>query len=58
MPIMNGLEVMDKLQQTEVKFNIIMISGDSSIEAEALAKGAMSFIEKPVDIINLCNLLP
>lgn len=52
MPQMDGLEVLDGLNQAKVDAPVIMISGHASIETavEAIKKGAFDFIEKPLDL--------
>jgi DNA-binding NtrC family response regulator len=57
MPVMNGLETLKELKKRKINVNVIIISADSSIENEALAQGAVSFFEKPVDIQNLLEIL-
>lgn len=57
MPIMNGLETLDEMKNRKINVKVILLSGDSSIENEALARGAMSFLEKPVDIQVLFDIL-
>ena len=53
MPIKNGLETMKELLKINPKLKIIFISGDRSIKNEALALGAATFIEKPIDTHHL-----
>jgi DNA-binding NtrC family response regulator len=52
MPEMDGLEVLNKLQEKGVDSPIIMISGHGTIDTavEALQKGAYDFIQKPLDL--------
>ncbi len=52
MPQMDGLEVLDGLNEAKVDAPVIMISGHASIETavEAIKKGAFDFIEKPLDL--------
>lgn len=57
MPVMNGLETLKELKKRKINVKVIIISADSSIENEALARGAVSFFEKPVDIQNLLEIL-
>lgn len=52
MPEMDGMEVLDKLQEAAPEVPIIMISGHGTIETavEAIKKGAYDFIAKPLDL--------
>lgn len=52
MPEMDGLEVLQKLQENAIETPIIMISGHGTIDTavEALQKGAYDFIQKPLDL--------
>lgn len=52
MPNMDGMEVLDALQDASVETPVIMISGHGTIETavQALKKGAFDFIEKPLDL--------
>ncbi|HNR85867.1 MAG TPA: sigma-54 dependent transcriptional regulator [Taishania sp.] len=52
MPNMDGMEVLDALQEASVETPVIMISGHGTIETavQALKKGAFDFIEKPLDL--------
>jgi DNA-binding NtrC family response regulator len=52
MPEMDGLEVLDKLQQSHPEIPVIMISGHGTIDTavECIKKGAYDFIEKPLDL--------
>jgi len=49
---MDGMEVLDKLQQTHPELPVVMISGHGTIDAavECIRKGAYDFIEKPLDL--------
>lgn len=55
MPGMDGIEVLDKLQEIPNEVQVIMISGHGNIDTavEALKKGAFDFIEKPLDLNRL-----
>lgn len=52
MPEMDGMEVLDGLQKSNVESPVIMISGHGNIETAVVAikKGAFDFIEKPLDL--------
>lgn len=52
MPIMDGMEVLEKALEAGVETPIVMISGHGNIETavEAIKKGAYDFIEKPLDL--------
>lgn len=55
MPQMDGIEVLEKLQEHSVETPIIMISGHGNIDTavESIKKGAYDFIEKPLDLNRL-----
>lgn len=52
MPQMDGIEVLDKMQEIAAETPVIMISGHGNIDTavEAIKKGAFDFIEKPLDL--------
>lgn len=52
MPKMDGIEVLEKLQEAKIDTPIVMISGHGNIETavEAIKLGAFDFIEKPLDL--------
>ncbi len=55
MPNMDGIEVLEKLEDASPDVPVIMISGHGSVETavEALKKGAYDFIEKPLELNRL-----
>lgn len=52
MPKMDGLELLEKVQETNPDLAVVMISGHGNIETavEAIKKGAFDFIQKPLDL--------
>jgi len=52
MPQMDGIEVLEKMQELALDTQIIMISGHGNIDTavDAIKKGAFDFIEKPLDL--------
>jgi DNA-binding NtrC family response regulator len=52
MPRMDGMEVLQKLQENGVDAQVIMISGHGNIETavDSIKMGAYDFIEKPLDL--------
>ena len=52
MPNMDGMELLDKLNESGVDSSVIMISGHGSIDSavECIRKGAYDFIQKPLDL--------
>ena len=52
MPQMDGIEVLEKLQEISAETPVIMISGHGNIDTavDAIKKGAFDFIEKPLDL--------
>ncbi|RLD69292.1 MAG: sigma-54-dependent Fis family transcriptional regulator [Bacteroidetes bacterium] len=55
MPNMDGIEVLEKLEELSPDVPVVMISGHGSVETavEALKKGAYDFIEKPLELNRL-----
>ena len=55
MPDMNGLDVLDGIKQYNTAIEVIMLTGHGSSAAgeEAMEKGALSYIMKPVDLKEL-----
>ncbi len=55
MPKMDGLEVLEKLQEKCPDVPVVMISGHGNIDTavEAIKKGAFDFISKPLDLNRL-----
>ncbi len=52
MPNMDGMELLDKLNEANIDSPIIMISGHGSIDTavECIKKGAFDFLQKPLDL--------
>ena len=52
MPQMDGIEVLEKLQEISAETPVVMISGHGNIDTavESIKKGAFDFIEKPLDL--------
>ncbi len=52
MPKMDGMEVLEKIQNIAPDTPVVMISGHGNIETavEAIKKGAYDFIQKPLDL--------
>lgn len=59
MPGMDGIDTVARLMEVSPKMKIIMISalGSSEIVKQALINGAVDFIKKPVDKIELGEML-
>jgi putative two-component system response regulator len=56
MPIMDGLQVLEKIRQNEnfKQLPVLMVTANTEKETEAITKGASDFISKPYDIEVLC----
>ncbi len=52
MPKMDGIEVLEKLQELSPETPVVMISGHGNIDTavEAIRKGAFDYISKPLDL--------
>ncbi|MFB2653998.1 response regulator [Shewanella seohaensis] len=59
MPVMDGYEVLQTVQQNDLPALIIVVSGDIQIKAHERVKalGALDFIQKPVSADAICNIL-
>lgn len=62
MPEMDGVEVLEKLQQHHISFPIIILSADiqEQVKEECFNLGAMAFLNKPIskdEIISTLNRL-
>ena len=55
MPRMDGLELLEKLQQEKIRATVIMVSTETTKDAEvtllAMERGAIDFVTKPTNII-------
>ncbi|MCW3171349.1 response regulator [Shewanella subflava] len=59
MPVMDGYEVLETVQQQDLPALIIVVSGDIQIKAHERVKalGALDFIQKPVSADAISNIL-
>lgn len=59
MPVMDGYQVLQELQQRQLNLNVVVVSGDVQPEAFERVKslGALDFIRKPVDSTKLQQLM-
>lgn len=59
MPIMDGYEVLERIQTQDLPVLTIVVSGDIQPEAHARVRklGALDFIQKPIDIQQLSRSL-
>lgn len=53
MPYKNGLEATQAILEIDKTAKIVIASGDPTIKQNALASGAICFIEKPFDLVQL-----
>jgi DNA-binding NtrC family response regulator len=55
MPVMDGIEVLQKVEEIKPDTPVVMISGHGNIDTavESIKKGAFDFIEKPLDLNRL-----
>ena len=54
MPRMDGLQLLEKLQQDKIKATVIMVSTQTTKDADvirAMERGAIDFVEKPTNIV-------
>jgi DNA-binding NtrC family response regulator len=59
MPRMDGLQLLERLNELHQNFSVIVLTAQGSIEraVEAMKMGAYDFIQKPVDPARLRNIL-
>ncbi|MEN9699744.1 MAG: hypothetical protein RLZZ301_942 [Bacteroidota bacterium] len=59
MPQMDGIEVLEQLQQLQLEVPVVMISGHGTVDTavQSLKKGAFDFIEKPLDLNRILVVL-
>ncbi len=57
MPIMDGLEAMQKLLERYPELTVIMVSADLTVKRDALNAGAKTFVEKPFRMGQLVECL-
>ncbi|MFA5443908.1 MAG: sigma-54 dependent transcriptional regulator [Bacteroidales bacterium] len=59
MPGIDGIEVLEKIQEMDLDVSVIMISGHGNIDTavECIKKGAYDFIEKPLDLNRILIIL-
>ena len=52
MPGMDGVAVLEKIMESKIKTEVIIFSGDESVESavEAKKKGAFDYLLKPIDL--------
>lgn len=57
MPEIDGLDVLDYLNQAEISLKTLIVSGETSFEwvSQAFKKGAYDFIQKPYEVEALIN---
>lgn len=55
MPKLDGIDLLNKVKETEVETSIIMMSGHGNIETavDAVKKGAYDYLAKPIDLNRL-----
>jgi FixJ family two-component response regulator len=59
MPVMNGLELLERIKQSGPSVPVIIITGKPCEDTEAfyVSRGAAGFLRKPLDCDTLCALL-
>jgi len=59
MPNMDGMELLDALRKKDPTLQVLMVTayGDVSTAVEAMKKGAYDFLEKPISMIRLRELV-
>ncbi|OHD66348.1 MAG: hypothetical protein A2176_07655 [Spirochaetes bacterium RBG_13_51_14] len=59
MPLMNGIELLKSIKSINKEIHVVLISGaaDTKTIVEAMKEDAFDFILKPIDLINLLNIV-
>jgi DNA-binding NtrC family response regulator len=60
LPGLDGLEVLARLRETKVPTEVIIITGQGSVDTaiQAMRDGAYDYLTKPVDVPRLLSILP
>jgi CheY-like chemotaxis protein len=57
MPVMNGIDAMVEILRINKNVKIIFASADVSVKEQAISMGATAFLNKPLDIQELINVI-
>ena len=59
MPGMDGIEVLERIKQRQPDIQVVLLTGHATVEkgVEAIKLGAMEFLEKPIDLSALSEII-
>jgi two-component system chemotaxis response regulator CheY len=57
MPVMNGIDAMVEILRINKNSKIIFASADASVKEQAISMGATAFLNKPLDIQELIDVI-
>ena len=59
MPGMDGLEVLARIKKRQPDIQVVLLTGHATVSksVEAIKRGAMEFLEKPVDLSSLSEII-
>ena len=59
MPGMDGIEVLERIKQRRPDIQVVLLTGHATVEkgVEAMKLGALEFLEKPVDLSTLSEII-
>jgi DNA-binding NtrC family response regulator len=59
MPGMDGIEVLERIKKRQPDIQVVLLTGHATVEkgVQAMKQGALEFLEKPVDISALSEVI-
>jgi DNA-binding NtrC family response regulator len=59
MPGMDGIEVLERIKRRQPDIQVVLLTGHATVEkgVEAIKRGALEFLEKPIDISTLSEVI-
>jgi DNA-binding NtrC family response regulator len=59
MPGMDGIEALAKIKRRQPDIQVVLLTGHATVEkgVEAMKKGALEFLEKPIDLSKLAEVI-
>lgn len=59
MPGMDGLEALARIKRRQPDIQVVLLTGHATVEkgVEAMKRGALEFLEKPVDLTTLAEVI-
>ena len=59
MPGMDGLEALARIKERQPNIQVVLLTGHATVDkgVEAMKKGALEFLEKPIDLSTLSEII-